>query len=127
MTDPTSIRRYSPIFLIDSSAPGTPRTAAPEMGSASPLSTRSSKPTTDRSPLNPPAAERLSGCVCHWFSSPHHSWHSKAKRVGNVQLRVKNHHSPQIESGSRAVKKALATALYASRALNFFPDLIHED
>jgi hypothetical protein len=28
------------------------------------------------------------------------------------------------ESGRRAVKKALATALYASGALNFFPDPI---
>jgi hypothetical protein len=30
------------------------------------------------------------------------------------------------ESGRRAVKKALATALYASGALNFFPDLVIE-
>ena len=50
-------------------------------------------------PPNPLAVKPLSGCVCHSFGSPHHSRHSKAKRVSNVQLRVENHHSPQIESG----------------------------
>ena len=34
------------------------------------------------------------------------------------------HFPPQTESGRRTVKKALATVLYASGALNFFPDLI---
>ena len=62
-------------------------TTAPEMDSAWPLSTRSSKLTTDRSPPNPLAAKPLSGCVCRSFSSPHHSCRSKAKLVSTVQLR----------------------------------------
>jgi hypothetical protein len=37
------------------------------------------------------------------------------------------HFCPQTKSGRRTVKKALATALYASRAPNFFPDLFTED